>query len=94
MHGGLTQDLGITGQIQNDLMDVLGDESKQGKPVGCDRRNGHTTFVDLLGTEQTEAHKQRHGGLALQALSPLRRGDGDNTTLFEELVEYCMKRDS
>ena len=44
--------LGLAFQIRDDMLDVIADEKDLGKPVGSDREEGKTTFVDLLGLER------------------------------------------
>ena len=41
--------LGLAFQIRDDMLDVIGDEATFGKPIGSDREEEKTTFVDLLG---------------------------------------------
>ncbi|MBU5434861.1 polyprenyl synthetase family protein [Pseudoflavonifractor sp. MSJ-37] len=43
------QKLGLAFQIQDDILDVEGDEATLGKPIGSDRENEKTTFVTLKG---------------------------------------------
>ena len=43
--------LGLAFQIRDDMLDVMGDESVFGKPIGSDREEGKITFVDILGLE-------------------------------------------
>ena len=45
------QKLGLAFQIQDDILDVEGDEELMGKPLGSDRENEKTTFVPLKGVE-------------------------------------------
>ena len=40
---------GYAFQIRDDMLDVIGDEKTFGKPIGSDREEGKTTFVDLIG---------------------------------------------
>ena len=41
--------LGLAFQIRDDMLDVIADEKDLGKPIGSDKEEGKTTFVDLLG---------------------------------------------
>lgn len=45
------QNLGKGFQIQDDVLDVVGDEETLGKPIGSDQKNDKQTYVDLLGIE-------------------------------------------
>lgn len=45
------EQIGLAFQIQDDLLDVMGDPNAFGKPIGSDRAEGKTTYVDLLGTD-------------------------------------------
>ena len=44
--------LGLAFQIRDDMLDVIADEKDLGKPIGSDREEGKTTFVDLLGLDR------------------------------------------
>ena len=43
--------LGLAFQIRDDMLDVIADQGEFGKPIGSDREEGKTTFVDLIGLE-------------------------------------------
>ena len=45
------QKLGLAFQIQDDILDVEGDEATLGKSIGSDRENEKTTFVTIKGVE-------------------------------------------
>ena len=43
--------LGLAFQIRDDMLDVMGDESVFGKPIGSDKEVGKVTFVDAKGLD-------------------------------------------
>ena len=47
--------IGLAFQIRDDVLDVTANEELLGKPVGSDREEGKTTFVDLFGVDGCRA---------------------------------------
>lgn len=47
-------DLGLAFQIQDDVLDVIGDQNKLGKKIGSDVSNHKSTYVTLLGIEHSQ----------------------------------------
>lgn len=47
-------DVGLAFQIQDDILDVIGDEKLLGKNVGSDVASGKETYVDLCGIERAK----------------------------------------
>lgn len=43
--------LGIAFQIQDDILDIIGDEETLGKPIGSDAENNKTTYATIKGIE-------------------------------------------
>ncbi|MBE6910136.1 MAG: polyprenyl synthetase family protein [Ruminococcaceae bacterium] len=75
--------LGLAFQIRDDLLDVIGDEATFGKPIGSDRDEGKTTFVDLLGADGCASEVERLTDEAVAAL------DGIPDTAF--LIELARR---
>ena len=63
------QCLGLAFQIQDDILDVVGDEATLGKPVGSDARREKSTFVTLKGVEACRELVDKLTAEAEEALS-------------------------
>lgn len=64
------ESLGLAFQIQDDILDVIGDEAMLGKPVGSDARSEKTTFVSLKGLDSCHALVAELTDRAVDALQP------------------------
>ena len=65
------QNIGMAFQIQDDILDVAGDEEVTGKPVGSDEKNNKTTYVTLMGLEQARKDVARYSAEAVRLLKEL-----------------------
>lgn len=82
------QKLGLAFQIQDDILDVIGDEQALGKPLHSDEKNGKSTFVSLLGLTEAQRRVQALSADCLQILQDLPYG----TDFLEELVTWLIHR--
>ena len=48
------ESLGHAFQIVDDILDVIGDEKELGKPIGSDADSNKSTYVSILGIEQSQ----------------------------------------
>ena len=83
------ENLGLAFQIVDDILDVIGDEQKLGKPINSDEENGKSTFVSLLGIEKCKELVNRFTEQAKDALSVYGEGALD----LAALADYLCKRD-
>lgn len=81
--------LGLIFQVQDDILDVTGDEKKLGKPVGSDIDNQKSTYPSLLGLEG--AVKQRDIYVT-KAKENLAKANVDESLLYL-LTDYLTQRD-
>ena len=79
---------GYAFQIRDDMLDVIGDEKTFGKPIGSDREEGKTTFVDLLGLDGCQRLVREHSEQATEALGGL-----DGADFLVHLVRVLEERD-
>lgn len=85
----IAQDIGLAFQIQDDVLDVIGDEEKIGKPVKSDEKNHKTTYVTLYGIDQAKDEVRR---LSKQAIEGLQ-GFSNQNIFLEEMVKYLISRE-
>ncbi len=81
-------ELGMAFQIQDDILDVIGDEAEIGKPVGSDEKNKKCTYVTLVGIDAAKEAVSEHSRRAISILMDL---PGDNPFLLA-LMEYLIHR--
>lgn len=81
--------LGIIFQVQDDILDVIGDQEKLGKPVGSDEENEKSTYPNLLGLEGAKNHLSAYTEKALQALQEANI----EQSYLEQLLYYFGERD-
>ena len=80
--------IGIAFQIQDDILDVAGDEALLGKPVGSDSRNEKSTWVTYYSLSECENQVLSLTGEALLLLAGI---PGDHQFL-EELLTWLVHR--
>ena len=80
--------LGVAFQIQDDILDVIGDEKKLGKATGHDAESNKATYVGFLGLEKAQEEAAAYTDKALKALDAF----SDNQYL-KELTESLLHRD-
>lgn len=84
------ENIGLAFQIQDDILDLVGDESKLGKKTGSDIKQEKVTYPYFLGLEASRAEAERLTLAAREAV--LEAGFTDASRLLE-IADYLMKRD-
>ena len=64
-------DIGMAFQIQDDVLDVIGNEALLGKPIHSDEKNEKTTYVTLLGIDKAEKIVEKESVEAIELLKSL-----------------------
>lgn len=81
--------LGMSFQVMDDVLDVLGNEDAMGKRVGKDAGRGKLTYPGLLGVEQSLARAKTYADQAMAALTML----APQTDGLEALAQFVIQRD-
>jgi geranylgeranyl pyrophosphate synthase len=68
--GQFADPIGLAFQIQDDLLDVLGDVSTLGKATGADRERGKPTHPAMIGIQASQERVRLLHAQALEALTP------------------------
>lgn len=78
--------MGQAFQIQDDILDVIGDVEKLGKQVGMDEIHNKSTYVSILGLEGAKEELNRYYQDALVAIYRLTINHGLMIGILESLV--------
>lgn len=82
--------IGLAFQVQDDILDVVGETDKIGKTVGSDENLNKSTYPRLLGLEGAKQKAQNLYQTALETLAELPF----DTTPLEKLAHFIVKRES
>lgn len=80
--------IGLSFQIQDDILDVIGDTETLGKPQGSDQEQKKPTFPAILGLEESQQRAVRQHELALEILEPL----DEKADSLRQLSAYIVER--
>ena len=86
----IAQLVGLAFQIQDDILDVTGNEAELGKPVHSDEANQKTTYVTRKGLEQSRADVMHYSDEAIALLDSLPY----ENPFLRELILRLVSRES
>ena len=81
--------IGIAFQIQDDVLDVIGDSKELGKMVGSDAQNNKQTYVTINGLEQSKKEVER---LSNEAVDILNSFPGEHDFLEALILQLIHRR--
>ena len=84
------QAIGLAFQVQDDILDVIGETDKIGKTVGADEQHNKSTYPKLLGLEGAQQKAQKLYQVAIDALNELNF----DTTALKELADFIIHREN
>lgn len=85
---GYARALGLAFQIRDDMLDVIGDEAKTGKPTGSDSANGKSTFATLYGIAACDEMVHEQTARAKRALDAY-----ENAQFLCTLADHLAERE-
>lgn len=80
--------VGIAFQIQDDILDIVGDEKELGKPIGSDEKNHKQTYVTLNGMEKSAEMVKTLSEEAMEIID-IAEGEGD---FLKKLISSLIYR--
>lgn len=81
--------LGLAFQITDDLLDILGDREKIGKPTGSDDKNHKATFPSIFGIEKSKDMAERAVERAILSVNSF----GEEAKPLKMLASYLLTRE-
>ena len=84
--------VGMAFQIQDDILDCVGDAALIGKPLNSDEKNGKTTYVTLFGVEAAKDEVNRLSKSAELTLKGVKAIDETEKGFLLWLIESLVKR--
>ncbi|MDO7905158.1 polyprenyl synthetase family protein [Paenibacillus sp. JX-17] len=84
------RDLGLAFQIQDDILDLIGDEQKLGKKTQSDVEQQKVTYPYFLGMERSLEEVER---LTASAKGALASANIPDPSRLLEIADFLMKRD-
>jgi len=82
--------IGLAFQVQDDILDLIGDEGKLGKKIGSDLKQQKVTYPFFIGLDASREEVERLTETAKLAI--VEGGFVDSSRLLE-IAGYLMKRD-
>ena len=82
-------DIGFAFQIQDDILDVIGDAEVLGKPVGSDEELKKTTYVSVFGLEKAKSDVEFYSNRAIDSLKIY----GDKASFLISLIKMLITRE-
>lgn len=94
--GRIGEKIGLAFQIQDDILDVVGNQEILGKPIGSDEKNQKATYVTYEGLEKAASDVlclTQEAGELLQQLDSEDPKSREEAVFLQELFSYLTRRD-
>ncbi len=81
------ENLGVAFQIIDDILDIMGESEKLGKPVGSDKKHNKNTYAELAGVKNAAEYAEKYTNKAIESLS-----DFEDCGFMIELTKKMLTR--
>ena len=80
--------IGLAFQIQDDILDEIGNTEKLGKTVGKDKQSNKLTFPSIYGIEESKKIAKDYLNKALKSIE-----DFENKEILEQIAKFIVERE-
>ena len=84
-----SKNIGLSFQIVDDILDIVGDESKLGKKVGSDIENHKSTYPSLIGLDESKNIAYELIQEAKESINSINK----ETKFLSDLADYIIDRE-
>lgn len=85
-----SEKIGITFQIEDDILDVVSTQEKLGKAIGSDAANNKITYLTFKSINEAKNDVEKFTQEAIESLKPF----GDRAKYLVELANYLTNREN
>ncbi len=85
--------VGMAFQVQDDILDIKGDEEKIGKPLHSDEKNDKYTYATIYGVEAAEKYVKEMSDKANEIISSIEVKNNEVKDKLTRLINSLIDRD-
>lgn len=91
--GLIAKCVGLAFQVQDDILDIIGDEEKLGKPVKSDEKNAKYNYATVHGLEEAKNYVRDMSQKAIMKIKDIKASNEDARQQLIELVNSLINRE-
>ena len=91
--GQAAQAVGMAFQVQDDVLDILGDEATLGKPVLSDEKNDKYTYATIYGIDKAKAYVNNMSDKANNIINDINSKNKETKEALVSLIKTLIDRD-